>query len=177
MMSRISGDRWAQKCLHVVSMQPSKCIKIHPQYSNSSTHFLCCKLKETTSIALLSSNPNALICFQKTIITRTNGHSPGTFKAVIFAIPCINSVYLTTPLATIVFFLPSSRYFISTTIIITRQRTVVSVADPSRNVSWMLFPKGRSSELRLRRGVGQAAHTFNNPQIECNGVLLCVSRE
>ena len=36
---------------------------------------------------------------------------------------------------------------------------VVSVADSKRNVSWMLFPEGRSSELRLRRGVGQAAHT------------------
>ena len=38
--------------------------------------------------------------------------------------------------------------------------------------------EGRSSELRLRRGVGQAAaHTLNNPQVECTGVLLCVSRE
>jgi len=28
------------------------------------------------------------------------------------------------------------------------------------NVSWILFQKGRSSNLRLRRGVGQAAHTL-----------------
>ena len=41
----------------------------------------------------------------------------------------------------------------------------------------MLFPEGRSSELRLRRRVGQAAHTLNNPQVKCPGVLLCVSRE
>jgi len=37
--------------------------------------------------------------------------------------------------------------------------------------------EGRSSELRLRRGVGQAAHTLSNPQVECTGVLLCVIRE
>jgi len=37
--------------------------------------------------------------------------------------------------------------------------------------------EGRSSELRLRRGVGQAAHTLNNLQVECTGVLLCVIRE
>ena len=55
--------------------------------------------------------------------------------------------------------------------------SVVSVADPMRNVSWMLFPEGRSSELRLRRGVGQAVHTLNNPQVEYTGVLLCVIRE
>jgi len=35
----------------------------------------------------------------------------------------------------------------------------------------------RSSEFMLRRGVGQAAHTLNNPQVECTGVLLCVIRE
>ena len=45
------------------------------------------------------------------------------------------------------------------------------------HISWMLFPEGRSSELRLRRGVGQAEHTLNNPQVECTGVLLCVIRE
>ena len=39
---------------------------------------------------------------------------------------------------------------------------VVSWADPVR---------------RLRRGVEQAAHTLNNPQMEGTGVLLCVSRE
>ena len=35
----------------------------------------------------------------------------------------------------------------------------------------------RNSELRLRRRVGQAAHTLINPQVECTGVVLCVSRE
>ena len=30
--------------------------------------------------------------------------------------------------------------------------------------------EGRSSELRLRRGVGQAAHTLNNLRVECTGV-------
>jgi len=37
-------------------------------------------------------------------------------------------------------------------------RHLVSCADPVGNVSWILFPEGRSSELGLRRGVGQAAH-------------------
>ena len=54
---------------------------------------------------------------------------------------------------------------------------VVCCVDPVGNVSWMLFPEGRSSELRLRLGVRQAAHTLNNPQVECTGVLLCVIRE
>ena len=54
---------------------------------------------------------------------------------------------------------------------------VVSCAEPVGNVSWMLFPGGQSSELRLRRGVWQAAHTLNNLQVECTGVLLCVIRE
>ena len=57
-----------------------------------------------------------------------------------------------------------------------RMRIFVSGADPMRNVSWILFQKGRSSELRLRRGVEQAAHTLN-PQVEYTGVLLCVIRE
>jgi len=52
---------------------------------------------------------------------------------------------------------------------------VESCADPVGNVSWILFQEGRSSELR--RGVGQAAHTLNNPQVVCTGVLLCVIRE
>jgi len=34
----------------------------------------------------------------------------------------------------------------------------------------MLFQEGRSSNLRLRRGVGQAAHTRNNPHVKCIGV-------
>jgi len=54
---------------------------------------------------------------------------------------------------------------------------VVSCADAFGNLSWMLFPEGRSSELRLRRGVGQAAYARNNHQVECTGVLLCVIRE
>ena len=42
--------------------------------------------------------------------------------------------------------------------------SVVSVADPMRNVSCMLRPGGTGlSELRLRRTVRQAAHTLNNP--------------
>jgi len=53
----------------------------------------------------------------------------------------------------------------------------LSCADPVGKVSWILFQEGRNSELRLRRGVGQAAHTLNNPQVECTGVLLCVIRE
>ena len=54
---------------------------------------------------------------------------------------------------------------------------VVSVADPMRNVSWILFQEGRSSELKLRQGVEQAAHTLNNSQVESTGVLLCVIKE
>jgi len=38
---------------------------------------------------------------------------------------------------------------------------VVSCTDPMRNVSWILFQEGRISELRLRQGVEQAAHTLN----------------
>jgi hypothetical protein len=53
---------------------------------------------------------------------------------------------------------------------------VVSSADLVRNVSWILFQEGRSSELRLRRGV-EAANVLNNPQVQCTGVLLCVIRE
>ena len=56
------------------------------------------------------------------------------------------------------------------------KRIVVSCADPVWNVSWMLFPERRRSELRLRREVGQAAHTLNNPQVERTAVLLCVIR-
>jgi len=47
---------------------------------------------------------------------------------------------------------------------------VVSCADPLGNVSWMLFQEGWSSNLRLRWGVRQAAHTRNNPHIKCTGV-------
>ena len=38
-------------------------------------------------------------------------------------------------------------------------------------------PRGTELGTRLRRGVGQAAHTFNNLQVECTGVLLCLIRE
>ena len=54
---------------------------------------------------------------------------------------------------------------------------VLSCADPVGNVSWMFFPEGRCPELSLRRGVVQASHTLNNPQVQCTGVLLCVIRE
>ena len=47
---------------------------------------------------------------------------------------------------------------------------VVSCAVPVGNVSWMLCQEGRSLNLRLRRGVGQAAHTCNNPHVKCIGV-------
>ena len=43
----------------------------------------------------------------------------------------------------------------------TAANTVVSVADSVRNVSWTLFQEGRSSKLRLRRGVEQSAHTLS----------------
>jgi len=38
---------------------------------------------------------------------------------------------------------------------------VVSCTVPVGNLSWMLFQEGRSSNFRLRWGVGQAAHTRN----------------
>jgi len=41
------------------------------------------------------------------------------------------------------------------------------------NVSRMLFQEGRSSNLWLRRGVRQAAHTRSNPHMKCIGVY-CV---
>jgi len=39
--------------------------------------------------------------------------------------------------------------------------TDVSCAVPVGNLSWMLFQEGRSLNIRLRRGVGQAAHARN----------------
>ena len=39
----------------------------------------------------------------------------------------------------------------------------VSCAVTMGNVSWMLFQEGQSSNLWLRRGVGQAVHTRKNP--------------
>jgi hypothetical protein len=48
--------------------------------------------------------------------------------------------------------------------------SVASCAVPVGNVSLMLFQEGRSSNLRLRRGLRQAAQTRNNPHIQCNGV-------
>ena len=54
---------------------------------------------------------------------------------------------------------------------------VVCGGDTVGNVTWILFQEGRISELRLRRGVEQAAHILNNPQVECTGVSLCLIRE
>jgi hypothetical protein len=47
---------------------------------------------------------------------------------------------------------------------------VVCCAVPVGNVSWVLFQEGRSSKLRLGRGVGQAARTHNNPHVKCTEV-------
>jgi hypothetical protein len=47
---------------------------------------------------------------------------------------------------------------------------IVSCAVPAGNVSWMLFQKGRSSNLGLSQGVAYAAHTRNNPRVICTGV-------
>jgi hypothetical protein len=55
---------------------------------------------------------------------------------------------------------------------LTPSNSVVSGAVPLGNVSWM-FQEGRSLKLRLRRGVGQAAHARNNPHVKCTGVY-CV---
>ena len=33
-----------------------------------------------------------------------------------------------------------------------------------------IVPGGTELELQLRRGVGQAAHTLNNPHVKCVGV-------
>jgi hypothetical protein len=44
-------------------------------------------------------------------------------------------------------------------------------------LSWILFQEGWNSELKLRWGVEQAAHTLNNPHVECTGVLLYVIRQ
>ena len=55
--------------------------------------------------------------------------------------------------------------------------SIVSGADPVGNVSRILSREGWSSEIMLRRGVEQAAHTLNNLQVECTGILLCVIRE
>ena len=48
--------------------------------------------------------------------------------------------------------------------------SVVSCAVRVGNVSWILFQEGRSSNLRLRRGVRQAARARNNPHVKCTGV-------
>jgi len=51
---------------------------------------------------------------------------------------------------------------------------VVSVADPTRNVSWMLFPGGTELGTQVKTGSRAGrTHTLNNPQVECTGVLLC----
>ena len=46
---------------------------------------------------------------------------------------------------------------------------VVSCAVPVGNISWT-FQEGRSSNFRLRQGVGQPAHTRNNPHVKGTGV-------
>jgi hypothetical protein len=46
---------------------------------------------------------------------------------------------------------------------------VASCAVPVGNASWM-FQEGRSSNFRLRWGVGHAAHTRNNPHVKCSEV-------
>jgi hypothetical protein len=33
-----------------------------------------------------------------------------------------------------------------------------------------VVPRGTKLELQLRRGVGQASHTCNNPHVKCTGV-------
>ena len=33
-----------------------------------------------------------------------------------------------------------------------------------------IVPGGTELELQLRRGVGQAAHTRNNPHVKCTGI-------
>ena len=37
------------------------------------------------------------------------------------------------------------------------------------NVTWMFFQEGRSSKLRLRRGVEQATHARSNSHVKCTG--------
>ena len=49
-------------------------------------------------------------------------------------------------------------------------RAVVSCAVPVRNVWWTLFQEGRSSKFSLSLGVGQAAHTHNNPHVKFTAV-------
>lgn len=50
--------------------------------------------------------------------------------------------------------------------------TVVFSTVPARNVLSMLFQEGRSSNFRLRQGVGQATHTQNNSHVKCTGVYF-----
>jgi len=40
-----------------------------------------------------------------------------------------------------------------------------------------IVPGGTELGTQVKTGVGQAAHTLNNPQVECTGVLLCVIGE
>ena len=47
---------------------------------------------------------------------------------------------------------------------------VVSCSVPVGKLSWMLFQEGRSSNLMLRWGVGQAANNHNNPHVKFTGV-------
>jgi len=54
---------------------------------------------------------------------------------------------------------------------------VVSCMVPVGNVLWMLFQEGRSPNLRLRRGIGQNAHTRYNPHVKCTGVYCAKNSE
>jgi len=48
---------------------------------------------------------------------------------------------------------------------------------PSGEHKLYIVPGETELRTRLRRGVGQAAHTLNNPQVGCTGVLLYISKE
>jgi hypothetical protein len=53
---------------------------------------------------------------------------------------------------------------------------VVSCALPVGERIVDIVPGGTELEIQLRRGVGQAAHTRNNPHVMCTGVWLKTSR-
>jgi len=61
---------------------------------------------------------------------------------------------------------------------IIRRHTVLSVADPMRNVSRMLFTGGTELGTQVKTGSRAGrTHTLNNPPVEYIGVLLCKSME
>jgi len=49
-------------------------------------------------------------------------------------------------------------------------QVVVSCAVPVTNVSRMFSQEGWTLKFKLRRGVGQTAHTRNNPHVKCTGI-------